>query len=244
MGSSHALSGAAGWLAGCAVLGSVGVHPSVTAVLVGAAVAAGSALLPDCDHPSSCVAHTFGPVSRWLCRRIAHSCAALHARTRTPLDVRDLDGHRTLTHTILWCLITGVIVTAGGWLGGLPVAAFVMFATTGLAVRALWRKSKRGTFGATFAGLLAAGVLVAAQPGATWWWIGIPVAFGCLAHVGGDALTNSGVPALFPLVIGGQRWKRLGVPKPMRFGTGGRAERFVWWLFLLGALGAGWALAA
>lgn len=244
MGSSHALSGAAGWLAGCAALGSVGVHASFTRVAVGTAVAAGSALLPDCDHPSSCVAHTFGPVSRWLCRRIARGCAVLHARTRTPLDVRDLDGHRTLTHTALWCLVTGVIAAAAGGLGGLPAATFILFATTGLAVRALWPKRRRGTFGATIAGLLAGGVLVLAQPDGLWWWIGIPVAFGCLAHIGGDALTNSGVPALFPLTIGGQRWKRLGVPKVMRFGTGGRAERFVWWLFLLGALGAGWVLVA
>jgi membrane-bound metal-dependent hydrolase YbcI (DUF457 family) len=244
MGSSHALSGASGWLAGCAVLGSAGFHPSATAVFVGTAISAGSALLPDCDHPGSCLAYAFGPASRWLCRRIAHGCAALHARTRTPLDVRDLDGHRTLTHTVLWCLATGAIATVGGWRGDLPVAAFILFAATGLAVRALWPKRKRGTFGATIAGLLAGAVLVLAQPGGSWWWIGVPVTFGCLAHVAGDALTNSGVPALFPLMIGGRRWKRLGAPKAMRFGTGGRTERLVRWLFLIGALGAGWVLIA
>jgi membrane-bound metal-dependent hydrolase YbcI (DUF457 family) len=244
MGSSHAVSGAAGWLAGCAAFAAAGAPASPPVVVVGTVVAAGAALLPDCDHPSSSVAYTFGPVSRWICRRIGRGCAVLHARTRTPLDVRDLDGHRTLTHTVLWALVTGLVAAAGGWLGGLPAAAVVVFATAGLAVRALWPRRRRGAFGATLGGLVTAAALVAFGPADGWWWLGLPVAFGCVAHIAGDALTNTGVPALFPLKLGGRRWRRLRAPRGLRFGTGGRAEHLVRWLLVAGAIGAGWVLAA
>ncbi|MFB9451526.1 metal-dependent hydrolase [Dactylosporangium vinaceum] len=243
MGSSHAVSGAAGWLAGCAVLAAAGHPVAVPVIIVGAVVAAGSALVPDCDHPSSSVAHTFGPVSKWACRRIGRMCAVLHARTRTALDVRDLDGHRTLTHTVLFALVTGGLIALGGLLGGLVFAGVVMFATTGLAVRALWPRRKRGALGATLAGVLAAAALLTFAPTGGWWWLGVPVAFGCLAHIGGDMLTNTGVPALFPLMLRGRRWRRLRAPRPLRFGTGGRAEHLVRWLMLAaGGVAAGWLL--
>ncbi|WP_433223880.1 metal-dependent hydrolase [Dactylosporangium sp. CS-047395] len=243
MGSSHAVSGAAGWLGGCALLAAAGAPVGPPVVVVGTVIAAGAALLPDCDHPSSCVAYTFGPVSRFLCRRIGRACAVLHARTRTPLDVRDLDGHRTLTHTVLFALVTGLLAAVGGWFGGIAAAAVVTFATTGLAIRALWPKRKRGTLGATLGGLLTAAALVTFGPADGWWWLGLPVAFGCLAHIAGDAMTNTGVPALFPLPIGGRRWRRLRTPRLLRFGTGGRAEHLVRWLLVASAVGAGWLLA-
>jgi membrane-bound metal-dependent hydrolase YbcI (DUF457 family) len=236
------VSGAAGWLIACAALAAAGAPAGPPVVLVGTLVAAGAALLPDCDHPSSSVAFTFGPVSRWACRRIGRACAVLHARTRTPLDVRDLDGHRTLTHTVLWALVTGLVAALAGRLGGLVAAAVVVFATTGLAVRALWPRRKRGDFGATLAGAVAAAALLTFGPAGGWWWLGLPVAFGCLAHVAGDALTNTGVPALFPLRLRGRRWLRLRAPRALRFGTGGRAERLVRWALVASAIGAGWLL--
>ncbi|MFI5914197.1 metal-dependent hydrolase [Dactylosporangium sp. NPDC051541] len=242
MGSSHAVSGAAGWLGGCAVLAAAGHPVGLPVIVVGAVMSAGAALLPDCDHHSSCVARTFGPVSRWACKRIGRACAVLHARTRTRLDVRDLDGHRTLTHTVLFALVTGALIALGGMLGGLVFAAVVMFATTGLAVRALWPRRKRGTLGATLAGVLAAAALLTFAPTGGWWWLGVPIGFGCLAHIAGDMLTNTGVPALFPVMVRGRRWMRLRAPRPLRFGTGGRTEHLVRWLMLVGALVAGWSL--
>lgn len=46
MGRSHAISGGAGWLAGCALLDLTGMHPSAITVTDGAAVSTGMALLP------------------------------------------------------------------------------------------------------------------------------------------------------------------------------------------------------
>lgn len=48
---------------------------------------------------------------------------------------------------------------------------------------------------------------------------------GCLAHLCGDSCTNSGVPWLWPLmgrgVNRGKRWAHHGIPKALRFETGG-----------------------
>ena len=53
------------------------------------------------------------------------------------------------------------------------------------------------------------------------WFVGLAVAQGCLAHLAGDCLTNSGVPLLWPIMIGGRRWGHHGIPKALRFETGG-----------------------
>jgi membrane-bound metal-dependent hydrolase YbcI (DUF457 family) len=59
----------------------------------------------------------------------------------------------------------------------------------------------------------------------------LPVAVGLLvgqwAHQAGDACTNSGVPLLWPLKINGRRWGHRGIPKALRFETGGTVEGFV-----------------
>jgi membrane-bound metal-dependent hydrolase YbcI (DUF457 family) len=68
----------------------------------------------------------------------------------------------------------------------------------------------------------AAGVLAwALESPALGWFVGLAVLQGILAHIGGDACTNSGVPLLFPLKINGRRWGHYGLPRRMRFETGG-----------------------
>jgi membrane-bound metal-dependent hydrolase YbcI (DUF457 family) len=50
---------------------------------------------------------------------------------------------------------------------------------------------------------------------------------GILAHQAGDACTNSGTPLLWPFKIDGKRWAHYGIPKALRFETGGPVESAV-----------------
>ena len=81
MGPSHALSGAAAWLAGSWALSQFDhYHQTPLQVAVGTAVCAGGALLPDMDlsgkvttdQGGATVAHTFGRASLFLaeCLRV------------------------------------------------------------------------------------------------------------------------------------------------------------------------------
>src|SRR5262249_58128556 len=74
MGHTHAISGAALWLAAAGTvdrfapaLASHGVAETAAAALV----CAGAAMLPDLDHPNSTVAHALGPVTHRLARGVA-----------------------------------------------------------------------------------------------------------------------------------------------------------------------------
>lgn len=73
---------------------------------------------------------------------------------------------------------------------------------------------------------IAAGTLAwVATPAPYAWFVGLAVAQGCLAHLTGDCCTNSGVPLLWPLMghgrQRGRRWGHYGIPKALRFETGG-----------------------
>lgn len=61
-------------------------------------------------------------------------------------------------------------------------------------------------------------------PAAPWaWFTGAALGLGTLVHIGGDALTLSGVPLLWPLLDHhGRRWSTRGVPRWMRFKAGGK----------------------
>src|SRR5216110_3517736 len=125
MGKSHFVSGAAAWLAGCVAAPLVGAHAHPVPVLAGAVACAGSALLPDIDHPSSLAARSLGWPTRLLARGAAAFNVWLHAATKTERDRPDLDGHRAGTHTAVAAVLTGVLVAVGLALAGLrwpPVA--------------------------------------------------------------------------------------------------------------------------
>lgn len=246
MAGSHAASGVAGWLGVCSVAAHVGCRPSLTVVVLGAVVAAGAAVAPDMDHPQATIARTFGPVSQWLSRRLASGCARVHAATRTRLDRPDRDGHRTVTHAGVSAVVAGLLVAVACGLLGRPAVAVVVFATAGLAARSLLTRRERGTFGASVvAAVTVAVVWWGSGSGGSWWWLGVPVGFGWLVHLFGDALTNSGCPILWPVKVAGRRWFLLGPPRFMRFGTGGRFELLVVGpvLALASFAAAGWLLA-
>jgi len=131
--------------------------------------------LPDLDHPRSTVAHALGPVTYWLARGVA----------------RIFGGHRHATHSIAFAAAAGagawLLGSAGIWSSAVPGAA--------LALAAL------GVTNTAAAGVLAAAssVYVLQAAGGTLAWLGSAVGVGCLAHIVGDALTEHGVPLLWPL---------------------------------------------
>lgn len=71
-----------------------------------------------------------------------------------------------------------------------------------------------------FAVLAGAGAWLAV-PAPYSWFVGLAVTQGILAHLAGDCCTNSGVPLLWPIMIKGRRWGHYGIPKALRFETGG-----------------------
>jgi membrane-bound metal-dependent hydrolase YbcI (DUF457 family) len=134
MGPSHAISGGAVWLAGCAAATTtLGADLSWQAVVVGAVVCAGWALASDLDHPDSTVANYAGPVSRLAAHGIAWAGVRIHAATRTRWDRPDEDGHRTFSHTAVYAVVMGVAAAAGGRYGGPWVAAVLVALAADLA---------------------------------------------------------------------------------------------------------------
>ena len=211
LGHTHALSGlVTGTAAGEFVLH---LPPSGTAPL--AALCAGFACLPDLDTRHSCAARSLG----FMSEAFAWSVAKISG------------GHRHGTHSAL-----GVAVfTTLAWLachyrtdtaGRLTLGAFLALAIAA-GLRAL-------RLGGHAADLLAIG----AAAGIAWYGWGlalIPLAcgLGCATHLAGDALTDEGIPLLWPLSL--KHYKLW--PEPLSFTTGSRPERWIIAPALLLALG-------
>lgn len=193
MGTSHAASGAAVWLALTATsipaLGAYELEPAT--VLLGVGVAAGAALLPDADHHNATIAHSVPIVGRAAAgvvgavsgghRKGMHSLLAVAAVIFGMLYLGQLtwqpDGWDTTIHL-------GAAIAAG---------ACVTFAVKVLKVVRSWPLA--WLVGAGF-GLLV-GLLSPEQTGWLPWAIGA----GYLTHILGDMLTAGGVPLLWPLPI-------------------------------------------
>lgn len=259
LGKSHALSGGVGWLAGSALLTATGHPPSAIAVIVGTAVSTGMALAPDLDHPESTVARTLGPVTRLVAAGVSKTAARLRlASCRHCLTGRDRGGHRGITHTAIGAITLGATVgllcaftapAVGLWVVGLSVwlAAHAALSSRTRArigdmlLPGKFRRLGKGAhrFAAAIGAVVVAAVFVAAihDQAGSWWWLGLAVFWGCLAHALGDALTFSAVPLCWPIRIRGCRWTAVGTPRWMRFRTGSPTETVVVWL--MAAVGAG-----
>src|SRR6185436_9146751 len=95
IGPSHALSGAAAWLAGTWALDQFAhYHQTPLQVAVGTAVCAGGALLPDMDlsgrvtsgQGGATVAHTFGRVSLFMAEIVEKASLGVYDLTRMKHD--------------------------------------------------------------------------------------------------------------------------------------------------------------
>src|SRR5690348_3710651 len=94
MGRTHAWTGAA---AGAAIAWGMNLGPIPTVVAV--AVCAGSALLPDLDHPDSTAARCAGPISQLFAALVCWLAG----------------GHRRGTHSLVGDAIFAGVVVYGMW---------------------------------------------------------------------------------------------------------------------------------
>lgn len=200
MGSSHAISGAAAWIAVTSTaIPALSLSPlPAESVLFGAVIAAGAALLPDADHHSATIAHSV-PVAG---RIAAGAIGALSG------------GHRKGMHSLL--AVLGIIAatlalgsvqwTPDGWDRALQIgSACAVAACSAFAVKTL--KFVTSWMVAWAVGVLMAGAVLLWAPD-QFGWLPICIGVGYLTHLIGDILTVQGVPLLWPLRLRSPRWIR------------------------------------
>lgn len=227
MGPTHAMSGAAAWLAGAAPLAATLGHSMTgSELVVGAGVCAGAALLPDIDMPKSTVARSLGPVTIVLAHLVDALALGFYNLTRNTKDDRRSGGHRTLTHTALFAVLAGAGVSAlCGW-GGFWATIGTLFFTLSLAIRGLmadWAKEQGWLVVAAASAAVSYGV-ASELPHQSYWWLGFAVTIGMLLHDLGDMITKQGCPLLAPLPHRGKSWWEFAPPGFLRIEAGGFAE--------------------
>lgn len=241
MGPTHAASGLAAGAVGAIALGVT--EPAAVASL--SVLTAGAALLPDMDHPSATLARTFGPVSKAVSLATNATASAAATLVSVPADRRDgrVGGHRTLTHTVV-----GVAAAAAwGWfasLGGRWGVLALVFIMVSLAMAGLITAQTRkwGALGSlAVAAAVTAGIAAAAPQALTPWMLAVFMGLGVVVHIAGDGVTVQGIPALFPLKIGGRFWKRVHlVPSFLRFTAGQWPDKVLFGVFTAVAAVALW----
>lgn len=239
LGPSHALSGAAAWLAASYTASEiVHYHQTPVQIAVGTAICAGGALIPDLDmsgrvltdQGGATVAHTFGVVSLFAAECMEKLSLGIYDVTRTRRDPHRHNGHRTFTHTLVFnaALGYGVYEALTHW--GKPAVLVTLFLCFAFALRGLlpgWEKR---------AGFM---ICTAAAAGITWWaaaslpahhaypLLGAAVGAGGVVHLLGDMLTSHGCPIFWPVPIAGKTWYDAGVPHATAVKVGGKVEVFV-----------------
>jgi membrane-bound metal-dependent hydrolase YbcI (DUF457 family) len=187
MARSHALLGAAGWLAAAPVV-SDALHrpldlPTLTASTL---VCAGAALLPDLDHHDGLIANALGPATRLLARGVAAISG----------------GHRNATHSLLFGLLAAWLTWGLVRYGGRPATLLVALLCAAFALRAVHLSEPLSEHRLHWSRIaLVAGAMTVAGARyvhGTWTWLPVTIAAGCWLHVLGDLLTPEGVPLLWP----------------------------------------------
>ncbi|MFF5292160.1 metal-dependent hydrolase [Paractinoplanes globisporus] len=239
MGPSHALSGAAAWLAGSWALDTFAdYHQSPLAVAVGATVCAGGALLPDLDlsgkvtrnQGGATVARTFGVFSLFVAEVIEKFSLGIYTATRLSRDPDRNNGHRTFTHTLPFAALIGWGTTALCTHFGKWAVVGIIFLMAGLALRGLFDEwaERAGWVIVTLCSAAIAVFTAARLPGDRGYpMLGFAVGVGCLVHLMGDIITSAGVPILWPLPTGRRMWRMVGVPNGIAVKVGGKMETIV-----------------
>lgn len=222
MGTDHALSGA---LVGSAVVtvARFSGHPTtLTTAAVIILATAGYALWPDIDHPSATAARAFGPLSHGLATALNWLGEAVFAITSGRRDKPRRDGHRTITHTLVFAITSGIgaYALARAWpYWGALVLLFVGFSLAGRGLAGDWAKRNGWlVLSAVAAALAFLAMLV--EPNLSPELLGVAVALGSFTHCLGDSCTLAGCPWLWPIPIAGQAWYPIGTPQFLRFRTG------------------------
>jgi membrane-bound metal-dependent hydrolase YbcI (DUF457 family) len=236
MGPSHALSGAAVWLAGTWALDHfAGYGQSPLAIGVGTVVCAGGALLPDLDlsgrvtrnQGGATVARTFGVFSLFVAEVIEKVSLGVYTATKLSRDPHRNNGHRTLTHTLPFAALVGWGTTALCTHFGKWAVVVIVFLMAGLALRGLfdhWAERAGWLIVTIVAGVIAfvTGVNLPGDRG--YPMLGLAVGVGCVVHLLGDMITKNGVPILWPIPLGRRMWRMVGIPNPIAVKVGGTGE--------------------
>lgn len=236
MRQGHAVSGLAAGLGAAGVANACGAQISLPAALIGAALTAGAALLPDIDCPGATVTRTFGTASELVSASTNQFSAWVYERTATEHDEDRDGGHRGITHTWPFALALGLLCAFFARVDWIMLA--VLFICVALTLQGLLGKRARIRLplDMLLPDKLGLWLVSALLTGALWFWLpeefsptflGTLVAFGCMVHCWGDSLTLMGCPWLWPIPIAGQRWYPIGTPEAMRFRAGGVAEVYL-----------------
>ena len=121
MGSTHAVSGQAVWLAGSTVAVTAGCHPHPLIVIGGTILARVAAYLPDLDHEGSIAARSLGPVSQGVSRALARACGH-RGGTHTAAATALVGAGAALVGTLIGRATTAAVGPAHGWWVGIAVA--------------------------------------------------------------------------------------------------------------------------
>lgn len=223
MGRDHALSGAlvGATVATFASVAGYDVSVPIAAMLI--AMTAGYALWPDIDHPSATAARAFGPLSMGLAHLLDALGEAVFTATASRYDKRRKDGHRTITHTVAFALLSGVGAAALAMAWSYWGTFAVLFVGLSLALRGLvgkWARRSGWLVLSATAAALSFGAMLAEPAGIAPALLGATVALGSFTHCLGDSCTLAGCPWLWPILIRGQRWYPIGTPEFLRFRTG------------------------
>jgi membrane-bound metal-dependent hydrolase YbcI (DUF457 family) len=257
LGPSHALSGAATWLAGSLALSTFAhYHQTPLEIAVGTAMCAGGALLPDLDlsgrvttdKGGATVAHTFGVISLFAAECVEKFSLGVYDLTRTRRDPRLHNGHRTFTHTLPFNVGVGVGVFELCLHFGKWAVLAVLFLTFAMALRGLFQKwaQRAGWVIVTLAALAGtAWAYERLDGGRGYPMLGIALGVGGIVHLLGDMLTSHGCPILWPIPTGRRMWRCVGVPDAIATKVGGKVEVYFWrTVFVVVALVAGAGLFA
>ena len=198
MGPSHAMSGAAVWLAGSLALDHFWHYgQSPLELAVGTAMCAGGALLPDLDmsgrvtrnQGGATVAHTFGVVSLFLAEVLEKVSLAIYDLTRTRRDPHLHNGHRTFTHTVPFNAAAGYGIFELCVHFGRRAVVGVLFVTFAMALRGLfvnWSKRAGWVIVTVVAGVSAATAYPRLDSGRGYAMLGLATGVGGLVHLLGD----------------------------------------------------------
>jgi len=163
MGPTHAMSGAAAWLA---VVGAAGAGVSgpgmgvlvgmpLPVVAMGAAGCAGGALLPDIDCPGSLsikdgstVVRAFGVVGEAVGHTMDGLSLLVYSLTKSRKDPERHSGHRLFTHTAVFAVGLGMLTSLAASLPGTFAAAGKTYSTgTAVALVIMWSCLHLSLFG-------------------------------------------------------------------------------------------------
>ncbi len=192
LGYGHSTMGAAVWIGLSATTNlSLGVIPgadSKTAVLAGAVIAAGAALVPDVDHKGTTISKALPPITNGL-SKIINKLSGGHRK-----GTHSLLGLAASTALVLFVLQKTWTISIDERPFGVTVALFVLFLGS-FASQAL--KLKIGKLESWPTALVLAIIAGLTFPSDAAW---LPFAFGIgyLVHLVGDTITTDGIPWLYP----------------------------------------------